>query len=477
MNSKQRFGRFKIGLAVSLVLLLAMAWFVLSINAKNRRSSEWVMRSAQMTLHLQEIYAAINAVEGYLLSYRATGDVSDLKHADARQQELMAQVQALRQFSSRMPAQAANARRLEALVRDRLGILRVDLYAGKNVVGSSEAEALRLQMLQQINRMKGQEERLLSERMAALGHSSDVSAQGVGVILILVSLLVVIASVIVFREYAEKFRIEQKLLEYQAELSDKVHRLNASNKELEQFAYVASHDLQEPLRKIITFSQVIMQKYMKAVSPEARIYLERMAASAARMQGLIEDLLLYSRVAKGPVQKQPVPLEGVLSIVKDNFEVLIQKRNVALIQHGLLPTVVADTTQMVQLFQNIIGNGIKFMPPGQQPVLEIFCSTVKKEELLKMIPDARYEEYYLIALKDNGIGFDERQLDKIFVTFQRLNGRSEYEGSGIGLSICKRIVEHHEGCITAKSEQGKGSVFFVYLPKDPQKHLNQTTRL
>jgi signal transduction histidine kinase len=154
-----------------------------------------------------------------------------------------------------------------------------------------------------------------------------------------------------------------------------------------------------------------------------------------------------------------------MGVIKDNFEVTIQTRGVNFIQNNSLPDVLCDKTQMVQLFQNIIGNAIKFMRPDVTPVIELSSSIVHKEELMGEINTPLYQEYYKIRVGDNGIGFDEQYMDKIFVIFQRLHGRSEYDGTGIGLSICKRIVENHQGYIHARSRPGEGSEFFIYLPK------------
>ncbi len=241
----------------------------------------------------------------------------------------------------------------------------------------------------------------------------------------------------------------------QQALQKQAEALARSNTELEQFAYVASHDLQEPLRKILAFSDRLKVKHGETLNAEARDYLERMQNAAARMQTLISDLLSLSRVAN---HKQPfvnVDLADVARTVVSDLEARLLQAG-ARVEIGALPIIVADRGQMAQLLQNLIGNGIKFSKPGQRPV-------VKVRGELRQDPISGLGECE-ITVEDNGIGFDEKYLDRIFRVFQRLHGRTEYEGTGIGLAICRKIVERHGGSITASSEPGVGAKFTVNLP-------------
>ncbi|MDP1727306.1 MAG: ATP-binding protein, partial [Bacteroidota bacterium] len=222
---------------------------------------------------------------------------------------------------------------------------------------------------------------------------------------------------------------------------------------------------QEPLRKILTFNEIISQKFASVTTPDMKNYLQRISGAADRMRVLIDDLLSYSKAMKGGIEMENVNLEKVITICKDNCEVIIQKRKVIFIQHGTLPEIYGDETQIIQLFQNLISNAIKFTKEEIQPVIEIGCTLLNSELLNDELMNPLYSEYYKITIKDNGIGFNEKDLKKIFVIFQRLHGRSEFEGTGIGLSICKKIVENHHGYISAISEEDKGSSFLVYLPK------------
>jgi two-component system, LuxR family, sensor kinase FixL len=244
-------------------------------------------------------------------------------------------------------------------------------------------------------------------------------------------------------------------------LVEQADKLARSNAELEQFAYVASHDLQEPLRKIQAFGDRLKGKYEAALGPEGLDYLVRMQNAAARMQVLIQDLLSLSRVASNSKPFTSVDLNDVLRTVVSDLEMRIQDTG-GRVSVGSLPLIWGDRGQMAQLFQNLIGNGLKFRKPDQSPVVQVASSPQKT---------ANGEPQWLITVEDNGIGFDEKYRDRIFQIFQRLHGRNEYEGTGIGLAICRKIVERHGGAITANSSPGAGAKFLITLP--PQQTLGE----
>lgn len=246
------------------------------------------------------------------------------------------------------------------------------------------------------------------------------------------------------------------------DLRNKVEKLNQSNRELEEFAYVASHDMQEPLRKITTFSSRLQEKYSDVLTGEGAMYLTRMAASAENMRKLINDLLEFSRISNTQQPVQTISLNVVLREVKTDLELVIEDTGTT-INSVTLPLVPAIYSQMKQIYSNIISNAIKFHKAGTPPVIDIAWSFLSTEQKLKLELNSE-TEYYQIHFKDNGIGFDTEYSQKIFNIFQRLHGRSEYPGTGIGLAICKKIVEHHKGKIYAQSTQGEGATFTVILP-------------
>jgi signal transduction histidine kinase len=244
---------------------------------------------------------------------------------------------------------------------------------------------------------------------------------------------------------------ERKKSEQQTALF--AEKLRASNKELELFATVASHDLQEPLRKIQAFSDRLVGKFREQLGETGRDYIDRIQNSASRMRTLIEDLLAYSRVSTKGKPFLPVDLQKVMNGVLGDLEIKLQETN-ATVEFDQLPTIEADELQMRQLFQNLIGNSLKFSRPNVPPVLRLAVRPITTES----------GEHYEITLKDNGIGFEQQYAERIFQLFQRLHGRSEYEGTGMGLAIAKKIVHRHQGKIEALGDPGVGSTFIIHLP-------------
>jgi PAS domain S-box-containing protein len=261
------------------------------------------------------------------------------------------------------------------------------------------------------------------------------------------------------RQLADQIGIalaQAKLLEQETKQRQELSR---SNEELQEFAFVASHDLQEPLRKIKTFSDRLKASCGDAFNQQERDYLERMQNAARRMQTLIEDLLSLSRVTTRAQPFVAVDLLQVTQEVLSDLEISIQQTG-AVIEIGELPNIEADPLQMRQLLQNLIGNALKFHRKEVEPVVKIYSQLLSEPE------DVSAEQCQIIV-EDNGIGFNEKYLDRIFNVFQRLHGRSEYDGTGIGLAICRKIVERHQGSITARSEPGQGAKFIVALPIHP----------
>lgn len=254
-----------------------------------------------------------------------------------------------------------------------------------------------------------------------------------------------------------KAELEIKVQERTAELQKLNEELQRSNRELEQFAYVASHDLQEPLRAVTGYTQLLEQEYQELFDESAQEYLAYIVDGAKRMQQLIQDLLAYSRVATRGKEFTLVDCNDVLNITLSNLHVAIAQSN-AIITHDPLPHLLGDKTQLVQLFQNLIGNAIKFCK--QQPPI-IHISAAKKDEGDE--GEFSQSPIWLFSVQDNGIGIKPQYLERIFDVFRRLHTRREFPGTGIGLAICKKIVERHGGHIWAESQPGVGTIFYIIL--------------
>jgi len=274
-----------------------------------------------------------------------------------------------------------------------------------------------------------------------------------------------VGAVVIFKDITERKRTEEALARKASELA-------RSNAELEQFAYVASHDLQEPLRKIRAFGDRLRGKVEAANLQDGRDYLARMQNAAARMQTLINDLLTFSRVISTTQPFVPVDLGAMTKEVLTDLEVRIEQTK-AKVEVGTLPTIDADPLQMRQLLQNLIGNALKFQAPNAQPFVKIEAQIVKVP-FAGGADDSPDAEVCELTVQDNGIGFEEKYSEKIFAMFQRLHGRNEYEGTGVGLAVCRRITERHSGSIQAKSKPGEGATFIVTLPVHQAKGAEAT---
>jgi PAS domain S-box-containing protein len=263
----------------------------------------------------------------------------------------------------------------------------------------------------------------------------------------------------------ERRRAEVALRRSEAELIKFAAKLEASNRELQDFASVASHDLQEPLRKIQAFGDRLKTKYADALGDGGRDYLERMQNAAGRMQTLINDLLTFSRVTTKAQPFVTVDLAEVAAGVVSDLEARVE-RSGGRVEMGEMLTLDADPLQMRQLLQNLIGNALKFHKPDEPPLVRVWCERAASGGADEGEP--ALGGLCRIHVADNGIGFDEKYLDRIFTVFQRLHGRHAYEGTGVGLAVCRRIAERHGGGITATSEPGRGSTFVVTLPASRQ---------
>lgn len=251
------------------------------------------------------------------------------------------------------------------------------------------------------------------------------------------------------KEFEELKQVKEKLQRNELELHNIIHHLNLSNRELEQFAYVASHDLQEPVRKMIFYSDYFLQNYASLIDETGAGFLQKMLDASHRMRTLITDLLAFSRIRKEETTFQQVDLNKVVKGALQDLEMLIAEKG-ALVTCDPLPGLEGNYSQLVQLFENILSNALKYSQETGQPVIHISAQTA--------------DEHIVIAIKDNGIGFEEKYLPKMFTLFQRLHGKHEYYGTGLGLAICKKIADLHSGRIDAVSTPGKGATFTVTLP-------------
>jgi len=251
------------------------------------------------------------------------------------------------------------------------------------------------------------------------------------------------------RDVTDRKQIEDKLVKAKEDLE-------RSNRELEQFAYVASHDLQEPLRMVSSYLKLLERRSKDKLDTEAQEFVDFAVDGSTRMAGMIQALLTYSRVGTRGKPFEPTDCEDILNKALSNLQIAIEEKD-ASVTHDPLPTILADGTQMLQLFQNLIGNGLKFQENKQK---KIHISVEDKVD------------NWAFSFRDNGIGIDPKYKDRIFVIFERLHGKGEYKGTGIGLAVCKKIVERHRGEIWVDSIPGEGATFSFTMPKERKESDN-----
>jgi PAS domain S-box-containing protein len=259
-------------------------------------------------------------------------------------------------------------------------------------------------------------------------------------------------------------QLQGKVEERTSELEEKNKELKRSNTNLEEFAYAASHDMKEPIRKIHFFAERLKARLLHKMEEEDLRYFERLEAGAKRMNTLIDDLLLYSHVNRGMASIETVNLNQMLSFVLDDLELHIEEKG-ATIEIGKLPTIQGRPRQLQQMFENLIANALKYSKEEVKPVVSVSSQQISGGEIKVHSSVVNHDKWYhLIKVKDNGIGFEQADAERIFTVFTRLHGNTEYRGTGVGLSIVQKIVENHKGHIWAESQPGEGATFNILLP-------------
>lgn len=314
-----------------------------------------------------------------------------------------------------------------------------------------------IQLHKKIQLFKTRQEQLLGEDAKRKDeHEKNIRSKMLMWAIVTV-LLLVISFGLVFVEL-------RKRITFQNELEKTIEELKRSNSELEQFAYVASHDIQEPLRKIRAFSDMLLLRQRHNLTDDGKATLQKIALSAERLQNLIRDLLAFSRLvnANNQVIENLSLTEVVQEVLKDLSMLVLEKK--AVVNLDNLPQINGVKYQFNQLFLNLISNALKFHQKNEVPHISIKYA-LKPGNLIVSIPDIKTNQlYHEIAIIDNGIGFEQEYAEKIFMIFQRLHARTEFEGTGIGLAICKRVVTNHQGHIKAESVPNHGTTFTIYLP-------------
>ncbi|WP_164887216.1 CHASE3 domain-containing protein [Hahella sp. KA22] len=437
-----------------------------------------VSHTLQVIGIIRNTFSAIQGAETGQRGYLITGDEAYLEPFHDAMNSLEIYLNQLQATDSEIPGQQERFLRLRQVTQSKISEMREviqlrknsDVAAATEIVNTDKGKRLMDIISKLVEEMEAEEYALLAQRR----HESYLNQRETIFTLVAATLaslgLIGFVYYLLQRNLLQHTRIteilrtendllEEKVSERTAVLTHFSKELERSNRELQDFAFVASHDLQEPLRKIRAFGDRLQQKYADKLEDSGADYIRRMQSAAERMSRLINDLLSFSRVSTKAQPFTQVDLNEILDEVLDDLEIPINESG-AEIKASSLPTLDADPTQMRQLMQNLIGNSLKFIPPDQKPLITISVKSYQHS----LLEGGEETEWCELRFTDNGIGFDEKFKDRIFTPFQRLHQRGEYEGTGIGLAVCRRIVERHSGAINAESIPGEGATFIVNLP-------------
>jgi len=319
------------------------------------------------------------------------------------------------------------------------------------------------QISEHVNKMVNLEESLMLQREKTQARHLKLTPFYALLFIITLLIILVFSYARIIKDLATSKKYLQQHEQLNLELRKKNTALELYNKELDSFAYIASHDLREPLRKIQIFSSVIVNEDHDRLSERSKYNMHRIQQSVKRMQKLLNDLLHYSHYTQ-PNERlfEPISLADVINEVEENLKELIEENNVTIIKEHL-PFILGMPFQIRQLFENLIANSIKFKKEHEAPTISIEGTLVHRDQIKGHIP-AHASSYYKIVYRDNGIGFDPVYSEKVFGLFQRIHTPEKFQGTGIGLTICRKIVHNHDGFIKAYSEEDKGTRFEIYFP-------------
>jgi signal transduction histidine kinase len=465
--SSLRLPKALISFILSIIISISMLTVLCLITYNNFREmnqrTKDVTHSYQVRFKNNELINQLINAETGQRGFLLTGDESFLKPYTDNKAKLPVTVQELKILLKDRPEQVKRVDTIANILETRLDIVikniahtrnhkKIDtlsLYLGKVYMDKIRKASIHIDE---------QEEQLLNHRHKL----QEISDTRMAYYLLGLSVVSLIFLIIFFRLlYLE---LKQRI-SLQNTLEQKLVEIEHTNAELEQFAYITSHDLQEPLRKIRAFGERLYSKQGHQLSEDAKTNIMKINHSASRMQLLINDLLTFSRITNvKDYVFEKVDLNSILDEVKDDFSEIIGQKK-AYIDSQPLPKVKGIRLQLVQLFSNLISNSLKYVEPNVSPHITIRYKQVLGSEISEINDAHKDNVYHKVTFIDNGIGFDEKYTEKIFAIFQRLHNKNEYEGTGIGLAICKRIIVNHNGYILAESKKGYlGAIFHIYIP-------------
>ncbi len=460
--SQYFFARLTLFLTIILLIIISILSYQKVLELIN--FDDKVVHTHEVLLKFERLQYNLKDAESGQRGYLLTNDSIYLQTFNRAKKDVDSLIRDLKNLTSDNRTQMKNIDTLNSLIDKRFEhmyfLLHVDakkLINEATTISLMKKEKLIMDDVKRIiNRAQQQEEALLYVRNKAKESLVTITPIFTLILFIFSFGLILLSYFIITGELKKK-------IVAQHELENKIEELNRSNNELEQFAYVASHDLQEPLRKIRSFGDRLLYKHSEKMDEDGKLNIQKMHDAASRMQKLIDDLLGFSRLVRSENKFESTNLNDVVQSVINDLDEAIKSSH-AILEIPELPVISAVPTQMHQLFQNLFSNAIKFSKKNEAPQIALRYDVVKAHEIANVKPSQLNDYFHRIIINDNGIGFDEQYLDRIFVIFQRLHGKMDYSGTGIGLAVSKKIITNHDGYITAHSKEGVGSSFYLYLP-------------
>lgn len=451
--------------ALSIVIIIVIsALFFFQFESLTSFSAK-VNSNYQMKLLLRTLQHELVQAENNQLDYLIRKDERKLEPEKQVQDRILGLVEKIEALVGDHPDQRPNLIKLKSTVSDKFLLMaevwrsadtdvdiNYDRYFNEGRVTMADFQRLALAMEEQENKLlvESSKQKKTYERAAP-------------VYLFLILTVTCVFQVLSFAFILRQFRQRHS---YQRQLEENIKELNRSNAELEQIVFVASHNLQEPLRKIQTFSKRVLQQHTTSVDDEGAALLDKINNEAARVQGLMADLVNYSTLFDNELPGRPVNLNKCLDFTIDALKLKVNAKKAA-INRQILPTVTGQEKQLQLLFFHLLDNALKFTSRHVQPVINITRTLLPPDITSSEVGETVTGNYHRISISDNGIGFEEEYAHKIFFLFQRLHTQnSAYQGKGLGLAISKRIVTNHDGFITASGEAGTGATFNIYLPEN-----------
>lgn len=453
------------------ILILGIIYVLSYLSlAQREAASKLVSHTYQVKEQIEVALSSLKDAETGQRGYLITNDAKYLEPYNAALQVEGKHLATLKKLTQDNPTQQRNIARLSSLMQQRRDLLKKEVELqrsnqyelARQLFLTGKGKALMDALRTEAQRIKAEEDRLLNVRKAnaKIANNQILFLLGLSAIAVLTILATAFNLYRHLNQHLETLVSErtEELSNSQQATEEYAKKLEQSNQELLQFAAIASHDLKAPLRKIANFSEMLKNDPQNHISPESRDYLDRIEHSILRMQSLIDDLLALSKVNSKTLSFQPVELCHVVSEALTNLQESLTAHH-GHVEYGNLPTILGDETQLVQMLQNLIENGLKYHREGSPPVVTISCT--------------QRDPYTCeITVEDNGIGIGKAYQNRIFNIFERLHAQTAFPGTGIGLAIVKKIIERHHGTIWVESDDGQGSRFIFTLPTVPSQHAS-----